>query len=70
MAPEQLGVAGESAIGDDDRASGQWEITAAAPRLTTAVGPMPAPILERMGFERIGGVRLIRDEHAGRARGR
>jgi hypothetical protein len=36
-----------------------------APRLTTAVGPMSAPILKRMGFERIGGVRLIRDGHVG-----
>jgi hypothetical protein len=38
-----------------------------APRLTTSAGPMSAPILERMGFERIGALRLIRDEHAGRA---
>ncbi len=41
-----------------------------APRLTSAVGPASAPILERLGFERIGGVRLIRDGHVGRATGR
>ncbi len=41
-----------------------------APRLTSAVGPMSTPILERMGFERIGGMRLIRDQHAGDAAGR
>jgi hypothetical protein len=41
-----------------------------APRLTTSVGPMSAPILERLGFERIGGMRLIRDRHVGDATGR
>jgi hypothetical protein len=32
-----------------------------APRLTAAAGPSSTPILERLGFERIGGVRLVRD---------
>ena len=41
----------------------RWEDAVArdAPRLTTAAGPMSTPILERLGFERIGGVRLVRD---------
>lgn len=36
-----------------------------APRLTTAAGPMATPILEGLGFERIGRARLIRDAKAG-----
>lgn len=41
----------------------RWDDAVArdAPRLTTAAGPMATPILEGLGFERIGGVRLIRD---------
>ena len=41
----------------------RWEdaVARGAPRLTTAAGPMSTPILERLGFERIGGVRLVRD---------
>ena len=35
-----------------------------APRLTTAAGPRSAPILEGLGFERIGAMRLLRDEVA------
>jgi GNAT superfamily N-acetyltransferase len=31
------------------------------PRLVVSAGPMAAPILERLGFERLGGVRLLRD---------
>ena len=31
------------------------------PRLVVSAGPMSAPILERLGFRRIGGVRLLRD---------
>jgi len=31
------------------------------PRLTVSAGHMSAPILERLGFERIGAVRLLRD---------
>jgi GNAT superfamily N-acetyltransferase len=31
------------------------------PRLVVSAGPMSAPILERLGFERLGGVRLLRD---------
>ena len=50
----------------------RWDDAVArdAPRLTTAAGPMSAPILEGLGFERIGEVRLIRDQPAGRATGR
>jgi hypothetical protein len=42
----------------------RWEdaVSRDAPRLTTAAGPASAPILERLGFERIGEVRLLRDE--------
>ena len=48
----------------------RWEDAVArdAPRLTTAAGPMSTPILERLGFERIGGVRLVRDGVVGRFR--
>jgi GNAT superfamily N-acetyltransferase len=31
------------------------------PRLVVSAGPMSAPILERLGFERLGGVVLLRD---------
>jgi len=31
------------------------------PRLVVSAGPMSAPILERLGFLRLGGVRLLRD---------
>jgi hypothetical protein len=31
------------------------------PRLVVSAGPMSAPILARLGFERLGGVRLLRD---------
>ena len=31
------------------------------PRLVVSAGPMSAPILERLGFRRLGGVRLLRD---------
>ena len=31
------------------------------PRLVVGAGPMSAPILERLGFLRLGGVRLLRD---------
>jgi GNAT superfamily N-acetyltransferase len=34
------------------------------PRLVVAAGPMSAPILERLGFERLGRVRLLRDRSA------
>jgi hypothetical protein len=49
----------------------RWDDAVArdAPRLTTAAGPMSAPILQRLGFERIGAVRLLRDRHAGGAPG-
>ena len=32
-----------------------------APRIVVSAGPMSAPILERLGFEPIGKVRLLRD---------
>jgi hypothetical protein len=32
-----------------------------APRLVVSAGPMSAPILERLGFRQLGGVRLLRD---------
>ena len=31
------------------------------PRLVVSAGPMSTPVLERLGFERLGGVRLFRD---------
>ena len=31
------------------------------PRIVVSAGPMSAPILERLGFEPIGTVRLLRD---------
>jgi GNAT superfamily N-acetyltransferase len=31
------------------------------PRLVVSAGPMSAPILERLGFERLGSVRVLRD---------
>ena len=31
------------------------------PRLVVGAGPMSAPILERLGFERIGAIRVLRD---------
>ena len=31
------------------------------PRLVVGAGPMSAPILERLGFERIGSIRVLRD---------
>ena len=41
----------------------RWEASAArgTPRLVTAAGAMSAPVLERLGFERIGEVRLLVD---------
>ena len=33
-----------------------------APRLVVSAGPMSAPILERLGFEPIGKVRLLRQK--------
>ena len=31
------------------------------PRLATSAGPMSAPVLERLGFARLGGVQVLRD---------
>ena len=41
----------------------RWEASAArgTPRLLTAAGAMSTPVLERIGFARIGEVRLLRD---------
>jgi hypothetical protein len=41
----------------------RWRETVArgVPRIVVSAGPMSAPILERLGFERLGGVRVLRD---------
>jgi hypothetical protein len=41
----------------------RWDETVArgVPRIVVSAGPMSAPILERLGFERLGRVRLFRD---------
>ena len=41
----------------------RWEESVArgVPRLVVSAGPLSAPILERLGFERLGGVRLLQD---------
>ena len=41
----------------------RWEETVerGVPRIVVSAGPMSAPILERLGFERLGRVRLLRD---------
>jgi GNAT superfamily N-acetyltransferase len=41
----------------------RWEeaVARGVPRIVVSAGPMSAPILERLGFERLGGVRLLRD---------
>jgi hypothetical protein len=41
----------------------RWRETAerAVPRIAVGAGPMSAPILERLGFEPIGRIRLLRD---------
>jgi GNAT superfamily N-acetyltransferase len=41
----------------------RWRETVArgVPRIVVSAGPMSAPILQRLGFERLGGVRLLRD---------
>jgi GNAT superfamily N-acetyltransferase len=41
----------------------RWQdaVAKGIPRLVVSAGPMSAPILERLGFERIGSVRLLRD---------
>jgi GNAT superfamily N-acetyltransferase len=41
----------------------RWRETVArgVPRVVVSAGPMSAPILERLGFERLGSVRLLRD---------
>jgi len=41
----------------------RWQdaVAKGVPRLVVSAGPMSAPILERLGFERIGSVRLLRD---------
>jgi hypothetical protein len=41
----------------------RWRETAGrgVPRLVTGAGAMSAPILERLGFARMGGIRLLRD---------
>jgi hypothetical protein len=41
----------------------RWDESVArgVPRLAVGAGHMSAPILERLGFERIGGIRLLRD---------
>jgi hypothetical protein len=36
-------------------------VARATPRIVVSAGPMSAPILERLGFEAIGSVRLLRD---------
>jgi hypothetical protein len=41
----------------------RWRETVArgVPRMVVSAGPMSAPILEKLGFERLGRVRLLRD---------
>ena len=41
----------------------RWQETVerGVPRIVVSAGPMSAPILERLGFERLGRVRLLRD---------
>ena len=41
----------------------RWRETVArgVPRIVVSAGPMSAPILQRLGFERLGRVRLLRD---------
>jgi GNAT superfamily N-acetyltransferase len=41
----------------------RWRETVArgVPRIVVSAGPMSAPILQKLGFERLGGVRLLRD---------
>jgi len=41
----------------------RWDeaVERGVPRLVVSAGPMSAPILERLGFERLGGVLLLRD---------
>jgi len=41
----------------------RWRETVArgVPRVVVSAGPMSAPILERLGFQRLGAVRLLRD---------
>src|SRR5206468_2140554 len=41
----------------------RWQegVVRGVPRLVVSAGPMSAPILERLGFERLGLVRLLRD---------
>ena len=41
----------------------RWDeaVERGVPRLVVSAGPMSAPILERLGFLRLGGVRLLRD---------
>jgi hypothetical protein len=31
------------------------------PRVAVSAGPLSAPVLERLGFTRLGGVELVRD---------
>jgi GNAT superfamily N-acetyltransferase len=42
----------------------RWRETVArgVPRVVVSAGPMSAPILERLGFHRLGSVRLLRDQ--------
>jgi hypothetical protein len=41
----------------------RWQETVerGVPRMVVSAGPMSAPILERLGFRRLGQVRLLRD---------
>ncbi len=41
----------------------RWDeaVERGVPRIVVSAGPMSAPILERLGFERLGGVLLLRD---------
>jgi hypothetical protein len=41
----------------------RWDeaVDRGTPRVTVSAGPMSAPILQRLGFERIGSLRLLRD---------
>jgi GNAT superfamily N-acetyltransferase len=45
----------------------RWDeaVERGTPRLVVGAGEMSAPILERLGFERIGAIRLLRDRIAG-----
>jgi GNAT superfamily N-acetyltransferase len=44
----------------------RWDeaVERGSPRLVVGAGVMSAPILERLGFERIGEIRLLRDRIA------